>query len=238
MAKAVEAEADIVGSPRGHAQQPQQAMQPDEASTETGSQPASGFTAMLHVLFEGEKTELQFVSGIIQNLVSMQHHLRVWEEMDSLYQQLATRLYFGRRCEESSAILECLTEEIPVDACNVSSNKQIFQKIVEEMKVWAEVGKAKVKTWRAVMSAGTSEPSPPAAVAELRHSMADESIPATMRANLDYRQMMLGILSKSAGVSRRAKAIIGCLDAQARQALVFHWKQSLHPDRAASMPHV
>ena len=196
----------------------------DDASTGTGSQPASDITALLCELFKADQTELQLVIGYIQGLDDDHHCSRLWEERDSFYQRLATRLYFGGRCTKSSAVLECLTEQIPVDACNGTKSRELFQTLPGRMEGCAKSCEAKVEVWRSVMSVGTSQPLPSGTVASVKRAIADTPTSSIMRhmmlVNSDHRQMLLGEASKCAEVSRRAGAVIGCLDAQARQPLL------------------
>ena len=224
MANATEAGADAVASPLGPAQQQQPPMQPDEASTDAASPPAPDITALLRELFKANQTELQLVIGYIRDLENRHHCSRLWEERDSLYQRLATRLYIGCRGAKSRAFLECLTEEIPVDACNGTRNRELFQGLPEQMEGCAKSCKAKVEVWRSVMSAGTSQPLPSATAASTKRAIADTPTSSILRDmmsfNSDHRQMVLGEASRCAEVSRRAEAIIGCLDAQARLPLL------------------
>ena len=217
MAEAAAAGSGHVAASSGAAQQGHQPLQPDAAaSTDAASLPAPGIPGLVQVLVRMDLAELEHWSEFSLKLDGVHQHSRLWEERDALYQQLAARLHFGRRCARTSALLERLSAEIPVDACHGTSSTELFHHFPAYMDSLEFSAKDRVEAWRALMSLEPSSPLLSAAESYIQRAAANRIPSSFVRNSHECRQLLLGEARKYGQVSTAAMAIIGCLDAQAR----------------------
>ena len=188
---------------------------PAKATAAAATQATSDNDTLLRGLLSLDQVELKLVTSFLIGLGAAHSASRVREQRDTLYQQLAMRLYQERRCAESSALLDLLREALPADDSSGASSGAHLQTVFGYMKGVSDLVRSRVVAERR----GSLLPATPAAASlQLSQVMAAKRAARGWLRNELGEAMLRGFAAQDEEVSRRAEAIIECLDAQARPA--------------------
>lgn len=208
MIKATDAGSDPVSPSPGAVQRPTQHAEANSAASATSD-------TLLRALLRLDQVEVGLVSSYVSALGTSHDCSRKREQRDTLLQQLAMRLYQERCRDLSSPLLDRLRAALPLDTGTGASTRGLLQTVIDRMGSVSELVKKRMEHGHAASMQPVT-----AATASLQLSQvmaAKRAARGWLRGNLG-QTVLEQHASRDEQVSRRAGAIIGCLDAQARPA--------------------